>query len=133
MLKKIISIFFLLTVPLISQIKIATTLHPFKVIIQKVAGDRGEEPPAAGAGGGGALHVAGVVAGACDVAPGEGDSRHAGDRGGAHRKDQRVVAGGGDPRRHRGEVRIVRARPAVQRPGQCAATCRVAGLPDRHH
>ena len=42
MLKKIISIFFLLTVPYLSQIKIATTLHPFKVIIQKVSGDRGE-------------------------------------------------------------------------------------------
>jgi zinc transport system substrate-binding protein len=42
MLKKIISIFFLLTVPLLSQIKIATTLNPFKEIIQKVAGNRGE-------------------------------------------------------------------------------------------
>ena len=42
MLQKLILIFFLLTFPLLSQIKIVTTLHPFKEIILKVAGKRGE-------------------------------------------------------------------------------------------
>jgi len=41
MFNKLILIFFLLTSSLTSQIKIATTLHPFKEIIQKVVGDRG--------------------------------------------------------------------------------------------
>ena len=42
MFNKLILIFFLLTSSLTAQIKIATTLHPFKEIIQKVVGDRGE-------------------------------------------------------------------------------------------
>jgi len=42
MFNKLILIFFLLTSPLVAQIKIATTIHPFKEIIQKVLGDRGK-------------------------------------------------------------------------------------------
>lgn len=42
MFNKLILIFFLLISSLTAQIKIATTLHPFKEIIQKVVGDRGE-------------------------------------------------------------------------------------------
>jgi ABC-type Zn uptake system ZnuABC Zn-binding protein ZnuA len=41
MLKKLTLIFLLLSPPLSSQIKIVTTLHPFKEIIQKVSGERG--------------------------------------------------------------------------------------------
>ena len=42
MLKKFFFIFFLLTFPLAAQLKFATTIHPFKEIIQRVVGDRGE-------------------------------------------------------------------------------------------
>ncbi|MBT8382730.1 MAG: metal ABC transporter substrate-binding protein [Ignavibacteria bacterium] len=42
MVKKLILIFILLAFPLTSQIKIVTTLHPFKEIIHKVTGARGE-------------------------------------------------------------------------------------------
>ena len=42
MFKKLILIFLILTSSLTSQIKIATTLHPFKEIIQNLAGNRGK-------------------------------------------------------------------------------------------
>jgi zinc transport system substrate-binding protein len=42
MMKKFILIFFLPTFSITSQVKIATTLHPFKEIILKVVGERGE-------------------------------------------------------------------------------------------
>ncbi len=42
MLKKLTLIYFLLSIPVLSQIKIVTTLHPFQQIIQKVVGSHGK-------------------------------------------------------------------------------------------